>query len=177
MELLVKLERMIVQWLHEVPHLPGDVRKWLSDNVWWIAIVGAVATGVGILGLLATLFSNLSVLNSPFVSYYASTTFVALATVKTVVSLVFTALGCILLALAVTPLKEKQKKGWVLIFGSWLVSAVAVVVGAVMTLNPLSFLTDIIFGALALLVGLYLIFEIHGQFAHVEKSKGVKKNA
>jgi len=177
MELLTKLEHTIGGWLREVPHLPTDARKWLGDNLWWITLVGAILTAIGVFSLVIALVTNISLLASPFVAYYASATFVGLAIVKTIVSLVFAALGCVLLALAVTPLKEKQKKGWVLIFVAWLVSAVSVVVGAVITLNPFSFLTSIIFGALWLVVGLYFIFEIHGQFAHVEKSKGVKKNA
>lgn len=177
MELLSKLEHTIAKWLREVPHLPLNIRRWFGDNLWWIILIGAILSGLSVFGLIIALFSNISMLGSQFIAYYASTTFVTLAIVKTVVSLVFAAISCVLLSLAVTPLKEKQKKGWVLIFVSWLVNAVSVVVSAIITLNPFSFLTSIIFGALGLLVGLYFIFEIHGQFAHVEKSTGVKKNA
>jgi len=177
MELLSKLEHTIAGWLREVPHLPSDVRKWLGDNLWWIALVGAIVTAIGVLGQVVVLLSNLSMLGSPVIAYYASTTFLALSIVKTIITLVFLTLSCILLALAVTPLKEKQKKGWVLIFGSWLVSVASVVVGAIITFNPFSFLTNVIFGSLGLIVGLYFVFEVHGQFAHVEKSKGVKKKA
>jgi hypothetical protein len=83
-------------------------------------------------------------------------------------------LSVALLALAITPLKAKQKKGWVLLFITWLLGALSVVVTAILTLSVLNFITSVIFGALWVAVGGYLLFEMHGQFAHVERSKGVK---
>ncbi len=174
MEMLSKLERTILNWFKNIPHLPQNARKWLGDNVWWIVVIGVVLTGIAVLGLLGVLFGNLSALSSPFVAYYASATFVVWAVVTTIVSLVFVALECLIMAMAISPLKAKQKKGWVLLFASWLLSILAVVVTAVLTLNPFSFITNIIFGAIGVAVGGYFIFEIHGQFAHVERSKGVK---
>lgn len=174
MKLLSKLEQMVLGWLKSVPHLPIGVRKWLGDNAWWIAAIGAVLTGISALWLLVALFSNMALLGGPATAYYASTTFVAWLVVTTLVSLVFAVLYCVLLSTSVSPLKEKQKKGWVLLFAVWLVGVLAVVVNAVLTLNPLTFITSIIFGALWLAVTGYFLFEIHGQFAHIEKSKGVK---
>ena len=174
MEFLTKLERTVLGWLKSVPHLPANIQKWLGDNVWWFAIIGAVLGGIGLLGLVVALFGNLSTLSSPFVSYYASSTFITWVIMKTIVALIFAALEVALLAFAITPLKEKQKKGWVLLFAVWLLGAVSVVVNAVLTLNPFSFITNIIFGAQWLAVTAYFLFEIHRQFAHVERSAGVK---
>lgn len=174
MKLLSKLEQLVLGWLKAVPHLPNGVRKWLGDNAWWIAAVGAVLTGISALWTLVALFSNMALLGGPATAYYASTTFVAWLVVTTLVSLVFVIIYCVLFAVAVSPLREKQKKGWVLLFAAWLVGVLEVVVSAVLTLNPLTFITNIIFGALWLAVTGYFLFEIHGQFAHVEKSKGVK---
>lgn len=174
MEFLTKLERKVLGWLKGVPHLPIGARKWLGDNVWWIVVIGAILGGIGTLGLLMGLFSTMSTLASPIVAYYASSTFVTWVIIKTVVALVFVAIEVVLLALAISPLKAKQKKGWVLLFMVWLLGALSVVVNAVLTLNPLSFMTSIIFGALWVAVGGYFLFEIHSQFAHVERSKGVK---
>lgn len=174
MEFLTQLERTVLGWLKSVPHLPATVQKWLGDNVWWIALIGAILTGISVLWLIVSVFSNLSALTSPIISYYASTTFVTLVIIKSLVALVFTALECVLLAVAVTPLKAKQKKGWVLLFAVLLIGAISAVVSAILTFNPFSFVTNIIFSALWLAVGAYFVFEIHGQFAHVERSKGVK---
>ncbi|MGV9001652.1 MAG: hypothetical protein ACOH18_01710 [Candidatus Saccharimonadaceae bacterium] len=174
MEFLSQLERTVLGWYKSIPHLPVSVQKWLSDNVWWMAAIAAVLSGIGALGFLSAVFGDLASLTSSVVSYYASTTFVTWVVIKTIIALVFLGLECLLFAFAVTPLKEKQKKGWVLLFTALLLSAISVFVNAILTLNAFSFVTDIIFGALSLAVGAYFLFEIHGQFAHVERSKGVK---
>lgn len=174
MEFLTKLERKVLQWAKGIPHLPIGVRKWLGYNVWWFSVVGAIVTGLASLGLLVGLFGNIATLNSPFSAYYASTTFVMWLVINTAISFVFMAISCLLFAFSVTPLKERQKKGWVLLFAVWLVSILAVAVGAVLTFNPLTFIVNVIFGVLWLAVTGYFIFEIHGQFAHVERSEGVK---
>lgn len=177
MDGLVQLERKIQGWLKGVPHLPRDARRWLGANMWWLVGALAVITGIAVFSLILATFSSLAMLGNPYVGFYASTTLAALATVKTMVSLIFTAVVCFLLALAVAPLKEKQKKGWYLIFAATLVCVASVVVGAAITLNAFAFLTNIIFGAVWLLLVVYIVFEVHGEFVHVERSKGVKKNA
>lgn len=174
MKLISQLERTVRGWLKNVPHLPASARQWIGENAWWIAAVGAVVSGLGALGLLLGVFETLSALNNPYVAYYASSTFVTWVVIKSIVSLVFIAVTSVLLAVAISPLKEKQKKGWVLLFAAWLVSALSVVVSAVLTLNPFGLITNLIFGALWVALGGYFIFEIHGQFAHTERSKGVK---
>lgn len=174
MEFLVKLEHIILGWLKDVPHLPIGVRKWIANNIWWIVVIGAVLSGISVLVLIGALFSNLSTLSSPIISYYASATFVGWLVVTTAVALAFAVVETLLMAFAVTPLKEKQKKGWVLLFAVWLVGIISAVVGAILTLNVLGFIGNIIFGAVWVAVTGYFLFEIHGQFAHVERSKGVK---
>lgn len=174
MEQLSKLERMIIGWLKDVPHLPTTVRKWLGDNIWWIVVIGVVLSAIGLLGLIGALFTNLSTLSSPIISYYAAPTVIGWLVVTTAVALAFTAIELALMAFAITPLKEKQKKGWVLLFATWLVAIVAMVVGAILTLNPLSFIGNLIFGTIWVALTGYVLFEIHGQFSHVERSKGVK---
>lgn len=174
MEVLAKLERTVLGWIKGIPHLPANVRKWLGTNIWWIVVISVVLGGIGLLGLLMTLFGTIATLGTPFAAYYVSSTFIAWTIVTTIVSLVFLALEVLLLAFAITPLKEKQKKGWVLLFATWLLGAIAVVVNAILTLNPLTFVVNIIFGVLWLAVTGYFLFEIHNQFAHTEKSKGVK---
>jgi len=175
MNLLSKLERTINGWLKDVPHLPSNVRKWLGDNVWWIVVIGTVLSGIAVLGLLGAIFTHLGSLGSPVMSYYASSTFVGLLLLNAIVGLVFTGIEFALMALAISPLKAKQKKGWVLIFAAWLVSIIGMIVGAVLTLNPLSFVGNLIFGTIWIAITAYFLFEIHGEFAHVERSKGVKK--
>lgn len=174
MEALSKLERTILGWLKNLPHLPVSVRQWLAENVWWFAVVGAVIIGIVALMLLTAFSSNLSDLSSPVRSYYASPAFLEWLIVKEIVAFVFAVLLFIPLAMAVNPLRQKVKKGWVLLFTTWLLGIISIVANSILTLNPFYFVTNIIFGAICMVVSGYLLFEIHDQFAHVERSKGTK---
>ena len=98
MEFISQLERTVQGWLKAVPHLPEGARKWLGDNIWWIAAIGAVLTGIGVLGIFITLLSNVATLGSPILSYYASTTFIMWVIVKASITLAFAILECVLLA-------------------------------------------------------------------------------
>ncbi len=174
MEWITKLERKALEWLKHIPHLPASARSWLGINAWWITLIAAVITGIiALFGFFNTLFL-LSVVGTGQGLFFSSAAFVALRLTTAVVSLVFVVLNTALLAMAVTPLKERQKKGWVLLFVSWLVGVVALVVNSVLTLNPFTFIISLLFGALFAAVWGYVLFEIHGQFAHVEKSKGTR---
>ncbi len=175
MEALSKLERTILGWLKDLPHLPVQARKWLGENIWWIALIGAILSGIGVLVLISSLFSLVASLSTPVISYYPSPTFLGLVITTTAVALFFVAVEGLLLAAAVTPLKEKQKKGWVLLFASWLVGAVYAVVTAILTLNVFTAIGNLILSAVWIALSGYVLFELHSQFAHTEKSKGVKE--
>lgn len=177
MDFLAKLERAVHKWFKGLPHLPVAGRKWLGENVWWLVLIVAVISALSVLFQLVGVLANLSLLGAPALSYYAAGSFVAWSIVLGLVSIVFTALIGLIMALAITPLKNKQKKGWVLLFAGLLVNAIWVVINAVLSLSVFSFIVSILFGALFLAVAAYFVFEIHGEFAHVERSKGVKKEA
>ncbi|MFZ1249932.1 MAG: hypothetical protein WAR37_00565 [Candidatus Microsaccharimonas sp.] len=174
MNILSKLERTLLTWFKEIPQLPTSLKQWLGANAWWIAVVGALFSGISVLWLVITLLGNIAALDGSSVSYYASTTFITWTIVTTSVSLAFTILECLFLSLSVTPLKNMQKKGWVLLFATWLLTAVSVVTEAILSLNPFSFVLSLLFGAIWIAVAGYFLYQIHGQFAHVERSKGVK---
>lgn len=174
MELLRKIERKLLEWTKNVPHLPAGGRRWLGENVWWIALVGAILSAIGALFSVIAVLGLLSIVGTVAATYYVASTFTAWAIVTNLVNLVFVVLGMALLFMAVKPLQLKQKKGWVLLFASWLLSIVSVVVSAILTLNPFTFIANILFGAVGLAISGYFLFEIHSQFAHVEKTQGVK---
>ncbi|HWT39812.1 MAG TPA: hypothetical protein VN081_00870 [Dongiaceae bacterium] len=175
MQWMTKLEHMVAGWLKNVPHLPESARRWISDNAWWIVLIGTIITAFAVLFGLLGIVGLLASYGTVGASYYVAATFTAWVLVTTIVTFVFTTLALILLAMAINPLKEKQKKGWVLLFANWLLSAVAIVINAILSLNPVGFITGILFGAVWLAISGYFLFEIHGQFAHVEKSKGIKE--
>ena len=177
MEFLTKIERKVLGWFKTVPNLPSGARAWLGDNVWWIAIIGAILTGLSILFNLATLSAKLSQLGTTSYNYYVSSTYASWEIITISVGLVFSILEVLLLIAAIQALKQKQKKGWVLLFAAWLLSAIAVVVSGLLTLSILGFIITVLFGAIGIAVVGYFLFEIHGEFAHVERSKGVQKDA
>lgn len=171
---LKSIETMVHGWHKGLPHLPAGGQKWLGANVWWIALIAAILSGISALFTAIGILGLLSIMGTTAASYYAVPTFTAWAIVTGLVSLVFAVIDAILLGMAVTPLKEGQKKGWVLLFVVWLIGVVGVVVNSILTLNPFGLVFGLLFGALWAAVVGYFIFEIHGQFAHVERSKGVK---
>lgn len=139
-----------------------------------MTLVGAILTGIGVLASLLSLFTLLSVLGTVAATYYASPVVSNWAILTSVVSLVFSIIIGVLLAVAIQPLKAKQKKGWVLLFAAWIVGILGVFVNSVLTLSPFGFVLGILFGAVWIAVTGYFLFEMHNQFAHVERSRGVK---
>ena len=169
MELIKKLENQVLVWVKNVPHLPAAGQKWLGQNVWWIVLVFAIIIGITILGSFFGLLVQVALLGAPSSAYYITGNYAALNIITAVVSLVFSVAGGLLLALAVKPLQNMQKKGWVLLFMTLLVSALSVVVHAVLSFSVLGFIILMLFGAIGLAIGAYFIFEIHSQFGHALK--------
>lgn len=174
MEALKKLENTIIGWLTKVPNLPESARKWLGDNIWWIVIVGAVLIGIAAIVQLTTVLNVMTVIGSVAATYYATNAFTSYAIATGLIGLAFSVITAVLLVTAIKPLQLKQKKGWVLLFLVWLLNILATVVIAVLTLNPVFFITTILFNSIWIAISGYLLFEMHSQFAHVEKSRGVK---
>jgi len=176
MEYISKLEHTIGGWLKNAPHLPVDARKWIATNSWWIVTVLTVLDAIAIVILITSVLGNMAVIGSTVASYYVSTTFLTVTLIRSIVSLVFCVIEFILLIMAIRPLREKQKKGWVLMFGVLLLGAVSAVVSALITLSVFNFIQSIIFSALWLAISAYFLFEIRSEFAHVERSAGAKKS-
>lgn len=179
MKYVRKLEAMAEDWLKKVPHLPKNGQKWLAENVWWIALIGAIAYGISIIVGLSTL----AVLVAPpayYAYYVAGPVFSGWAIVTTTIGLLFNLLAGLLLAISVSPLKEMTKKGWTVLFMLLLVNAVALVVTTLLNLignfGILAFvgvLFSLVFGAIFLSIAAYFLFEIRSYFAHT--TKGAKK--
>lgn len=174
MQYIRVFEKVILGWLKDVPHLPRSARRWLGTNMWIFAIVGSILFGIVVLSLIGTLFSSLSILGTPEMGYYASSNYIGFAIINAAVSLVFIAIMTFLTIASVRPLKEKQKAGWVLLYFSWIFWVLFTVVSSVLTLNIVSIIGNLVLGAVIAGVAMYFLFEIHGEFAHVEHSRGVK---
>ncbi|MEO6109821.1 MAG: hypothetical protein ABIP50_02325 [Candidatus Saccharimonadales bacterium] len=179
MEFINKIEATVGGWAKNVPHLPPAAQKWIATNVWWIALVGAILTGVAMLfSLFGLLLGGIGASYIYVINPYYTTVIL----ISGIVDLAFLVVRAILLGTAVKPLQNKKQKGWDLLFFALLVQAVAIVISAVFNLvavNILGFMLSIIFGAVGVAVTAYFLFEIHGQFAHVKtvKAKATAKKA
>ena len=169
MDLINKFEKMLLGWAKNVPHLPVAARTWLGVNVWWIVLIAAIISGIAFLSTLSNLLTYVSLMGAASSAYYINASYTSLAVMNTSITLVFIAATAALLGFAVTPLKERLKKGWVLLFFTLLVSALSIVVQAVTSFSVGSFIVQILFGAIFLAIGAYFITEIHSQFAHPAK--------
>lgn len=181
MELISKSEKHVEKLLKslKLPKLPNFVRKWLGVNVWWIAAVFAVLLAISALIAIGSLFTRLNALALVPSAWLVVSAVAGWAIVSSIINIVFSAAEAVLLGLAVNPLQLKQKKGWTLLYIVLLLGALSVVAGLILsmlTLNILTFIGGLLFGAIWLIVYAYILFEIRGEFAHVEKSAGVKSS-
>jgi hypothetical protein len=177
MKLLHDLEIRLLSYIKNVPHLPASAQKWLGQNVWWIVLIGVIISALAALFSLLAIFGLIALLNSPQNVYYVYGSGVtSYMVVTSFVGLAFSIATLLLSAFAIQPLQRREKKGWVLLFAAWLVSVVSIIVGAILTLNPVSFIFSLLVGALVTGVSGYFLFEIHSQFGHSAKpAKTVKK--
>lgn len=178
METVHKWEKTIAGWYKGAPHLPKGGQKWLADNVWWLAVIGAVLGALGAFGVLGTTLFLGSVLTGLGFAYggVAGVTAAGLAGVAFIVVLISIAvlvIQTVLLAMAVSPLKVHKKRGWDLLFITALVGVASVVISNVLSFN----LPGLVWGLLWAAVGAYFLFEIHGYFGEKVKAGDKAKNA
>lgn len=169
MDLINKLEKLVLGWAKNVPHLPAVARQWLGLNVWWIVLVFAILSGIAFLVALSSFFTYISLIGAASSAYYINASYTSIAVLNSTVNLVFLAATTALFGFAVQPLKERQKKGWVLLFFSVLVQALSVVVGAILSFSVGAFIIQILFGAIGIAIAAYFVTEIHSEFAHPAK--------
>lgn len=174
MKYIKKIERVVEGWLKKAPHLPKSGKQWLAENVWWIALVGAIVYAISIMVGLSTL-AFLGSINSVSSFYYVPG-FTTWTAITTVFNLVFAISIGVLLALSVNPLREMTKKGWTLLFIVLLINIINIVVSAVLSFAQAvsvsgvfgigGLMVSLLFGAIFAGVVAYFLFQIRPLFAH-----------
>lgn len=174
---LDKLEKVIAGWLKPLPHLPANGQKWIATNVWWIVLVGVILSAIAALVGIGAIFAYMAFVGNAASYYgvYATSVYGDGWIISAVVSLLLSVAVVIFAAMAISPLKAMQKKGWNALFVIFMLKAVGVVLGAILTLNVFNFAVNIIFGAVGLAIGAYFLFEIHSYFGAAHKAVPVKK--
>lgn len=177
-----KAEGYIEKLLRPVaPKLPAKASDWLADNIWWIALIGAIISGLGVLVAINGLWASLALLGavSGTAYGYAVAGITTWTLVVSAVSLAFLAVQGVLLGIAVKPLQAKQPKGWHLVFLTLLVGGVSTIISAVLAFG-IGAIFSLIVSAAFFLVGAYFLFEIRGYFIKTAKpavKKATKKTA
>lgn len=154
MKQLAPLEEAIAKVHKDLPHLPKGFTAWLVENAWWLVIIGVAVGGISVLTTLTALAAG-----SLFVGSLLGASIGGMIFLSSLVSLVVLVLVIVLEALAIKPLKDKQKRGWDLVFLASLVSLVGSLVGTLLN-GPLGIVTGIIWTAVAAAISFYLLFEL-----------------
>lgn len=177
MKSIEKLELMVARWLEPLPHLPISARKWIADNIWWIVLVGVILSVIGTLGMIGGIFTAIALMGTTFSAYGYSIApaYTGWFVMSLVISFAFMVASVILTAMSVSPLKIKQKEGWMLLFYTLVLRAVAVVIGAFFTYSMFGFIGAVISGAIGIAISAYLLYEIRSYFNISVKSKTSSK--
>lgn len=153
-----KIEQRLADLHKNLPHLPLNGRKWLADNIWWIILIGAIATGIGVFALvLLTLLGGVFVAGAAFLF---SAKFGGLALLLAVLIVGLTVLNLVVSIMAITPLRAHMRNGWLLLSASLIISFIAAVLTDVIKQDAAAIIKEVIF----LAIGMYVIFEIRNYF-------------
>lgn len=170
MKQMRELEKKLQAWYKGAPHLPKEAQQWLADNVWWLALLGAVLSALGLFIVIPLLLAALALTTvvAPFATgygYYPDAIGLGwLAAALSIGSYIATG---VLLAMSVNPLKAKAKRGWELVFLSYLINFGLSIVGAVVTFSFFGVLGAVIGAA----IGGYFLFEIYSYFGVKTKAE------
>lgn len=173
MESLRQLERRILGWVKDVPHLPADVQAWLGRNIWIIVMVGSIIGAVAVFFQFLSWLSLLQLVSSPTSPLYIYGGIAAWSIAVNIITYVFAALVLAITFIAVKPLKQKSKKGWVILFVAWIAFVATTVINAVLSLNAFTFIMTLLIGATFAAISGYILFEVHAYFDH-KKTKAPK---
>lgn len=157
MQQLSGLENGLATLFKGLPHLPKDWRHWLADNAWWLVLIGVAIGCIGMLGLVPvvlgiTIFTG--IINGPAAG--------ALVVITGIVNMAVLVVSVALEAMAIVPLKARQKRGWDSLFLVSLVTFTGAVLNALITRN-VDHIIGLIIGTL---IGLYVLFEVRMYFVH-----------
>ena len=167
---IAALEKTLTKVSDGLPHLPKKVVDWLYENIWWIV---AAVVGLSVLGALSSRWLGLFVRDMYGLAgfgFVVGDFFVVLGMLGLTILAVA---ATVVAALAIMPLKEKQKRGWDLLFLGSLIGAVASIVSALF--SGWFFLSNIVSAAVGLAISWYLLFELRGHYVAKKPSSANNK--
>ncbi len=125
-----------------LPHLPKNITEILVQISPWLVLLGLIAEVLGVVNALSWMAAN---------------------PVFSLIALVISAVSAFLMYSAFTPLKNREMKGWILLFWINLLSAAGSVVSAIG-----GNFSSIVGGVVGILIGLYVLFEMRSFYGPVQ---------
>lgn len=157
METINKLEVTMAAWYKGLPHLPEGARKWITNNVWWLVLVGVILS----LMLIIPAFSLLLFSGAVVTTYGATqSAYYGAAFIPALIGLVIVVVDLVLSILAISPLRAHHKRGWTLLFITMLLGVLSGILTLFSNQDFGSFLSAIVGAA----IGGYFLFEIRDNF-------------
>ena len=150
-----------------LPRMSAAMKQWFRDNLWvMMLLVAVVNAGYGI-SLLIQLYQAFTSKVSTLLMMVAPQASSSLTTrrVYLVVALLCVITQGIIAGLAVLPLRERRKQGWVLAVCSALVIGLFAVIGFILNIfmMPLAVLVSLM-SLLFALAALYVAYEVKDEF-------------
>ena len=150
-----------------LPRMSAAMKQWFRDNLWiMMLLVAVVNAGYGI-SLLVQLYQAFTSKVSTLLMMVAPQASSSLTTrrVYLVVALLCVITQGIIASLAVLPLRERRKQGWVLAVCSALVIGLFAVIGFILNIfmMPLAVLVSLM-SLLFALAALYVAYEVKDEF-------------
>lgn len=142
--------------------LPANVTKWLADNSWWIVLVGAALSVLGIFSLLSAV-NTVNQVGVLYDAYGLGDAYGARSTNALYISMLGSAISAVLLFMASSKLKGHQKAGWNLLYYNFLINAVVSLVGFALS-SPVTLLGSLIGFVIGFGIGAYILFQLRGHF-------------
>lgn len=157
--------------LETLPPLPKKAVAWLSDYLWILTAIAAVLMAMSIISLFNAISAYMSLIGnlSVFQDIYPHSAYSSLWMVSAIVSIGFALLMAYLFFKAITPLREMKAYGWNLLFVSFLVAGVEIIVNAILSLNVFNFVFMIIFGGIFYVIGAYFLYQVKSRFVKAHK--------
>lgn len=168
MEFVNKVETRVADWYSKAPHLPVGFRQWLGSNVWWIVMVGVIISALAVLNVV--LFGTLAAVFLVGFGGPVGAAIVGAALIVAIIAFAGLLIETAVAAMAIKPLKDKQKKGWSLLL-------LAMLIGLGFTLLTFLFsfeISSLVMSLLWAAVIAYFLFEIRDQFGGVTAAKAAK---
>ncbi|HET8884282.1 MAG TPA: hypothetical protein VFM68_02325 [Candidatus Saccharimonadales bacterium] len=158
MEHVSKIENRVASWYKKAPNLPVGLQRWLADNIWWLVLIGVIIGAIGVVSIISVTFLAGALL----VGFGGAigATIAGLALIVVLVTLGLSIVNLVIAALAISPLKNKRKKGWSLLFLTMLISVLSLIIGFLLTFELFSFVWGLLYAA----VGGYFLFQIRHYF-------------